>query len=396
MSNPTFTIFKKEAIEAVRDRRTMIVIPMLLFPVLITVAVKFTRYQVKKAQEKVLNVALISHGNAEEFRETLLAREDLKIHEEVPMDLVRGKIRSDSLDAAIEFEEGFDRKVQNLQQGRVDLYYKSAQGVNITRRRMTDMIDEFEKELISNRLKKLYLDENIANAVHVERNDISTQEERIGMRIGGFLPYIFVIFGFMGCMYPAIDLGAGEKERGTLETLLTSPVTRGQIVLGKFCVVTLAGMVSATITLLGMFAAVSSIEGIPEEIQNSLLKLFAPSVIILSFSLLLPLIAFFAATLLAFSIFAKSFKEAQSLMTPLNIVIIIPVLLGLLPGLTLTPATALIPILNVSLAIKEIFARTISPVLLVEVFASLILLAGASLYFCTKWFEREQTIFREV
>ena len=83
-------------------------------------------------------------------------------------------------------------------------------------------------------------------------------------------------------------------------------------------------------------------------------------------------------------------------MTPLNIVIIIPVILGLLPGLTLSTATALIPILNVSLAIKEIFARTIEPVLLVEVFASFLLLAGASLYFCTKWFEREQTIFREV
>ena len=331
--------------------------------------------------------------NADGFRERLLAREDLKIIETVPIDQVRGQIRTDSLDAAIEFEEHFDRKVQNLQQGRIDLYFKSAQGVNITRRWMTELIDEFEKELISSRLKKLHLDENIANAVHVERNDISIREERIGMQIGGFLPYIF---GFMGCMYPAIDLGAGEKERGTLETLLTSPVTRGQIVLGKFCVVTLAGMVSATITLLGMFTAVSRIEGLPEEIQSSLLKLFEPSVIVLSFSLLLPLIAFFAATLLAFSIFAKSFKEAQSLMTPLNIVIIIPVILGLLPGLTLSTATALIPILNVSLAIKEIFARTIEPVLLVEVFASLLLLAGASLYSCTKWFEREQTIFREV
>ncbi|MBT3604007.1 MAG: ABC transporter permease, partial [Candidatus Latescibacteria bacterium] len=124
-------------------------------------------------------------------------------------------------------------------------------------------------------------------------------------------------------------------------------------------------------------------------------SLLAPANIAISISLLLPLTIFFAAALLAISIFAKSFKEAQSLMTPLNLFIILPVFVGLLPGIELTSLTALIPVLNVSLATKEVLAGTITMPLLLEVYASLILLAGLSLFFCAKWFDRESVIFRE-
>ena len=82
-------------------------------------------------------------------------------------------------------------------------------------------------------------------------------------------------------------------------------------------------------------------------------------------------------------------------MAPLNIIIIIPVLIGLLPGIELNAVTSLIPVLNVSLASKEIFAGTIKLPLLFEVYASLIALAALSLYACAKWFERESTVFRE-
>ena len=82
-------------------------------------------------------------------------------------------------------------------------------------------------------------------------------------------------------------------------------------------------------------------------------------------------------------------------MTPLNIVIIVPAALGLLPGVELDAVTAFIPVLNISLATKDILSGTITFPLLLEVYASLIALAGLSLYGCAKWFERENTIFRE-
>jgi sodium transport system permease protein len=84
------------------------------------------------------------------------------------------------------------------------------------------------------------------------------------------------------------------------------------------------------------------------------------------------------------------------MISPLMIVVILPVMIGLFPGIELDPVTALIPVLNVSLATKEIIAGTIKTGLLLEVYASLLVLAGVSLFGCARWFEREETIFRGV
>ena len=84
------------------------------------------------------------------------------------------------------------------------------------------------------------------------------------------------------------------------------------------------------------------------------------------------------------------------MISPLMIVVILPVMIGLFPGIELDPVTALIPVLNVSLATKEIIAGTIMTGLLLEVYASLFVLAGLSLFGCARWFEREETIFRGV
>ena len=396
--NTILTIFKKELTDTLRDRRTiimMVVIPMLLFPVLITVVTKVMSRQVKKEEDKVLSVGLLTYGNASAFRAMLMERKDLKIREDIQADQVRGLVRADSLDAAMVFGKSFDQRVEDMKRGTINFYYKT-KDLNIARSRLMNFIKDFEKQLVSERFKKLSLDEKMVDAVLVERYDIASTKERLGKRLGGWIPYIFIIFCFMGCMYPAIDLGAGEKERGTLETLLASPADRLQILLGKFSVVVLAGLVTVCISLLGMFLAVKQIKGIPPEALDAVMSILQAEPIMLTISLVLPLTVFFAAALLSISIFAKSFKEAQSLIAPLNIVIIFPVLIGLLPGVTLDAVTAAIPVLNVSLATKEIFAGTIEMGLLVEVYASLLVLAGASLYGCAWWFEREGTIFREV
>ena len=116
--------------------------------------------------------------------------------------------------------------------------------------------------------------------------------------------------------------------------------------------------------------------------------------IFLLLTLILPIAAFFAAVILGLSIYARSFKEAQSIITPLNIAVILPALIGTLPGIELDATMALIPILNVSLATKDLLAGTINPFHLAEVYLSLLLLAGLSLWGCAKWFNREATLFR--
>jgi sodium transport system permease protein len=203
-----------------------------------------------------------------------------------------------------------------------------------------------------------------------------------------------VIFCFVGSTYPAIDLGAGEKERGTLETLLATPASRLQILIGKFGVVASAGIGSAAIAMLGLIVGARTAAKLPSHVTETVMGLIEPGTILMLMSLLVPLAVFFAAGLLSISIFARSFKEAQSLMTPLSIVVIMPVVIGLMPGIKLDATTALIPVLNVSLASKDIIAGTISYGLMAEVYGSLVVLAALSLYGCARWFGRESTIFR--
>ncbi|MEK6572263.1 MAG: ABC transporter permease, partial [Bacteroidota bacterium] len=303
-------------------------------------------------------------------------------------------IEADSLDALIVFDADFDKQVANLLPGKITMYFKAAEKRSIEKGRVSDLLTDFGEKLKSRRFKKLNLNESLLKTVEITEQNLATVKEKLAEVIGGFLPYLFIIFCFMGSMYPAIDLAAGEKERGTLETLLTSPAGRFQILLGKFGVVVLTGILSAAISFLGLYVGISQVREIPSELLQTILSILEFQSIALLISLLLPLTVFFAAILLSLSIYAKSYKEAQSIISPMMILVIVPAFLGLMPGMSLNTTTALIPILNVSLATKAIIAGTVGPALLVEVYLSLIVFAGLSLYACAKIFEREGAIFR--
>jgi sodium transport system permease protein len=260
--------------------------------------------------------------------------------------------------------------------------------------RLRKSLDAYEEELLAQRFARLELDSTIVDAVELRAQNVASIEERVGRSVGGMLPYIFIIFCFMGSMYPAIDLGAGEKERGTMETLLTAPVNRFHILLGKFGVVVLSGLVSASVSILGLYIAIKQSSGIPQQFMDVIVKMLGWDTILLVLSLLLPLTVFFAGILLSVSLTARSFKEAQSLISPLNVAVIVPAAIGLVPGIKMSYATAMIPILNVSLATKEIVAGTMQPSYLAVVYTSLVALALLSLYGSVWWFNRESTIFR--
>jgi sodium transport system permease protein len=392
-----FVIFKKELVDTLRDRRTlvsMIAIPLILFPVLIGISSRVMSSQAQEAREKTLRVGLITNGNAEEFRRILSQTDKVMLVENISADSARSLIASDSLDAFFEFSPNFDKQVANLQPGVVTMYFKAAEERDIEKDRALGLLKAYESELRYARFKALNVNESVIKTVDVRQVNLASAKEKIAPIIGGFLPYLFIIFCFIGSMYPAIDLAAGEKERGTMETLLTSPASRLEILLGKFGVVVLTGLITAAVSMLGLYIGIVQVKEIPAELLSTILGILEVRSIALLLSLLLPLTVFFAAILLSLSIFAKSYKEAQSIISPLMIVIIVPAFLGLMPGMTLSTTTALIPILNVSLATKGIIAGTISTAILLEVYASLIVFGGGSLYVCAKIFGREGTIFR--
>jgi sodium transport system permease protein len=110
--------------------------------------------------------------------------------------------------------------------------------------------------------------------------------------------------------------------------------------------------------------------------------------------MLVPVVAIFAAMLLSISIYARSFKEAQSYMGPLVIVVIIPAMLALLPGVELKGGWAWAPLVNVALAMKELVKGTMDYYQLIAIFGSTVIIAGALIAFCIYWFKQEKVLFR--
>ena len=392
-----WTVFRKELLDSLRDYRTlmtMILIPLLLFPALITISARFVISHEREARKKTIRLGLDTNGNAEAFRQILLKRPDVTVREGLRLYQFRMLIQKDSLDGYLEFEPGFDQKIADMQQGRVGVYFKSTGERDIIKRRLLNLIDDYETRLRSDRLDRLHIDEKLLEVIRLNEWNIASYNERLAGILGGFLPYLFIIFCFMGCMYPAIDLAAGEKERGTLETLLTSPVKKVHILMGKFGVITLTGIFSAMISILGLYIGIRQSRDIPKELLEIVVHLLQWRSIGLLLSLLIPLTTFFDSLQLALSIIAKSFKEAQNLINPLMIMVIVPAFIGLLPGMRLQTGNAWIPVLNVSLATRAILAGNITTGVLIEVYGSLILLALLSVRACSVLFDHETLLYR--
>ena len=391
------SIFKKELIDVLRDRRTlmfMVVIPILITPLLIIGSIKFQEYQNKKSEEKILKIAYINESEDSLTKELLSDQKRVKIIEGVPIDSIESYIKSDSLQGGLYLGKGFLKKIKTNSSGDVKIYYKSSDLMSKSKERIQAALDIYKEKIIAERLKQLNVDGQILEPINITNIDMATAKETLGKAVGGFIPYVLVMFIFLGAMYPAIDLGAGEKERGSLETLLSSPATKFEITMGKLLVVSLTGIVSGLVSVLGISSSLFFIDKIPVQIQETILELLNPFMIFSIIILMIPIAIFFASMLLSISFYARSFKEAQSLMGPLNMVIIVPLFLSLGPGMEMDHATALMPLINVGLLTKEILAGSVELIYFIETLFSLLFCAAIGIWFSVFWFKKENTIFR--
>ena len=391
------SIFKKELIDVLRDRRTlmfMVVIPILITPLLVIGSIKFQEYQNKKSEEKILKIAYINESEDNLTKQLLSDQKGVNIIEGVQLDSIESYIKSDSLQGGLYLSKGFLKKIKTNSSADVKIYYKSSDLMSKSKKRMQAALDIYKEKIIAERLKQLNVDGQILDPITINNIDLATAKETLGKAIGGFIPYVLVMFIFLGAMYPAIDLGAGEKERGSLETLLSSPATKFEITMGKLLVVSLTGIVSGLVSVLGISSSLFFIDKIPAQMQETILELINPLMISSIIILMIPIAIFFASMLLSISFYARSFKEAQSLMGPLNMVIIVPLFLSLGPGMEMDHATALMPLINVGLLTKEILAGSVELIYFIETLFSLLFCAAIGIWFSVSWFKKENTIFR--
>lgn len=383
-------------LDMLRDRRTvitMIVMPILLMPAIISLTSYIASDRIKKAQAKDIKIAINTNDNGDDFVKRFKRQKDVQIIEGIDKADFEQLIKDDSLDLAIEINSDFDAQIQNGKTAGIKIFYNSTDE-GLFMKRMESTIDSYKKTIVKSRLDSLGGDMTLIKPIETVEQDVYTQTESFGKMVGGFLPYIFVLFCLMGAMYPAIDLFTGEKERGTMETILSVPASRLQILLGKMLVVVLSGVISGVLTILGLYLALQLNPDVPGWVITMANELLSPQSLGLIILMLIPLTTFFAGVLIPASIYAKSFKEAQSLIQPLMFFVIVPLVIAMMPGFELDTFTALMPIVNVALATKEIVAGTIDYGLLSLVFISLFVFAGVGIAVCVKWFGAEGNILR--
>jgi sodium transport system permease protein len=278
----------------------------------------------------------------------------------------------------------------------LEIYYDEAEvesGFAVNK--LKEILTPYREAVVAGRLEKRELPTDILKPFEIKELNVASARKVAGKKVGAFLPYLIILMCFLGAIYPAIDLAAGEKERGTLETLLVSPASRGEFVMGKYLVILTTAVVAAILAMVSLsFSLKYMVSDLPIEILEKFLISFDVGTVVLIFMIVIPLAGIFAAVLLSVSIFAKSFKEAQSYITALNMFIILPAFVSFLPGIDLNYTLALIPVVNISLIIREAVAGTVEWNYVLTSFFSTLGLAAIALFFAKEWFKRESVLFR--
>jgi len=402
------TVFHKELRDTLRDRRTLLstfLIPLVAMPILMLGAGTVAYKAVSKAQAEVPTVMVLGGADSPEVQTALAGYKKIML---VPAAADwRQRIADKQLRAAVEIPAGFAAALASGAPATVKVYHyegelRSGFAAGEVRRFLTDYR---EKQVVA-RLTARSLPATLLKPFDIRSENVAPPEKVGGNAIGGIIPYVFIIFCFAGALYPAIDLTAGEKERGTLETILCSPVARVELVLGKFLLVLAASLTTVACSLISMGlsaflggsllargalgGAAAASGGNPAAV----LPQIDPLGLLAVGAMILPIAVLFAALLLTLSLFAKSTKEAQSYASPLILVVLLPAMMSMLPGVELNAGLAMVPILNLSLVCKELVSGVWHWGYIALIFGSSCLYAAGGLALCVRMFNREGVLFR--
>jgi sodium transport system permease protein len=392
-------VYRKELRDSLRDRRTlisMIVVPIVIMPLMTIGIGVLSAKLVGKAMEEVPKVMILGGQDSPEVTSELKAMKEVDF---VPASPDYAEQISDKvIRAAVEIPPQFDADIESGQTATVKVYHYSGDlKSGFASEKIVKFFNDLRDQTVKQHLAARNLPASLVQPFDVTQQNVAPPEKVSGAAIGGFIPYFIIILCLTGAMYPAIDLTAGEKERGTIETVLCSPVPRTDLVFGKFFMVLTASLSTGILAMISMgatFVAAKHMLAAMIGKDNPLQFSIGLEAILTVFLMVIPVAVLFSAGLLAIALFAKSYKEAQSYISPLMIVVIIPAIVALLPGTELNARMALIPVLSTSLVCKEITSGTYHWNYIAMIFASTCVYAAAALAIAVKLFQREDVLFR--
>jgi len=401
----TFAVARKEILTSLRDRQTALyslVLPICLYPILFWVLVQGALVVQGKRQATEVRVGVASASTVPHKTDLTAA---LEAHEQnepsyAPLEVVPLADAKNSAEARTwlrgELESKADERLDAVlffpprARGEAKLLFDSTDSRStIAKRRIEERLPPLSARIRSSAARTRGHDPELLYPIQIENHDIAPRRDQGAVVLSLLLPLLLVVMAVMGAFFPAVDLTAGEKERGTAETTLLLPVPRLAVHQGKILAVCALSVVATFLNLAALgLSAEHLLATLAQDIQVEV-----PIHALISIAPLALLFAFFvSAALTAVAGLAATFKEGQAMLGPVQIVFIVPAFAGVIPGLELTPQTALIPVLNVVLAFR---AMLLGKALLLEyslTCAALLAYAALAITLAVRLLSRESVI----
>ena len=406
---------RKELRETLRDRRTIItlvVMPLLVYPLLSIAFQRFVLTTMPEATEKSYRLGFEREADARAFTELLLLGDEIAHRADDPdwsrrnplsrrnkLPQIDVFISENAAEAVASREVDLGIRIQS--RGKLDLPPPGASAIDCKllydpktdRSREALELVERRLSLVNAQYLRLRLKaagvEGRLQPVDISRVDVEAMPP-VSFPLATLVPFVLILTTITGAVYPAIDLTAGERERGTLEMLIAAPVPRIGLLIAKYVAVVTVAMLTAIVNCAAMAITVTSV-GLGKQLFGE--RGLTAELAIEFCGLLLLFALFFSAVLLALTSFARSFKEAQAYLVPLMLASTAPGIFTMINGVRLTPLLAITPLANIVLLARDMFEYNTSPLLSLLVLGSTLLYALAAIVVAAKLFGSDAVLY---
>lgn len=395
MKSPIASVLKKEAREMLRDKRVVhaaFVAPVFMIVLFILL---FGWLTSKVGDKSEIKIAIVKQeGNV--LSEQLMAADDVKVTLVDSLEEGLDLMRHDRVGVVVEFSPEFTKSFVAGEAAVISHFDSTEALSSIANSAVRKSVDELNKQYVRDVLQASGLPAAMSEAIKFESRDEKKGEGLGGSLIVGLIPYLIVLWAFYGGFSAVSDLVAGEKERGTMETLLVSPISRRQAALGKFFALAILCMTSSLTTLLGVVVVGTLNLPLTQKLFPTGLHISLATALEI-FIVLVPLVMFFAGVLVSVSAYAKNVREAQTMLTLVSFLVIMPAVFSQFIGLTGSQNAAWVawtPILNAAVSLKDALTGTLEPKLLILTVITSLFLSCVSLWATVRLFNREEILTR--
>ena len=360
-------VMKKEFLELTKDRKTLFftfVMPLILYPVIFGMMGKMATRDEEERKGKPSRVYLVDPGSV--LAPALRAdTKDFQLVAAPEGDLTKA-LRDKKLEMAVEIPADAQEALASRRTFTVTATINKAEDDSMLAfKRLKDAMAAQDKTWVDTRLQALNAPAQLAEPSKIEEKNAADLALELGKNLGIWIPYIILISMFSSVMGHGSSMTAGERERGTLMSLLSTRIPRSQIALGKLLALFALGALSVVSNVAGSaigfnqlghdIAAQSAAKGVPA--TASLLQIASPSTLALTLLLLVPVSLLMVAFVMTVGIRAKTQREAATALMPGMFVIIFLGVFSMAPGIEKMAFTPFLPIINASIAIREMFGQ---------------------------------------